>query len=1181
MSSQSNTFQPLQVEALPLTGQHLIEASAGTGKTFNITRIYLRMLIEKKLTVQQILVMTFTRDATNELRGRIRKDIQNALNNWGAFPVEDEFFNEMQNRFSIAEINPILNSALLHMDESSIFTIHGFCNRVLTEQAFLSGIEFTLKMEADTQDIELEAVRDFYRRLAKLSSDSYQTIHGKWSSPELFYKAFSNVLSDKDELTSPDINAIIDDINNDKKSCLNELRNNKDAIFAALVDSHKDASNRRDEWDTLINWLSCEEMSPMPSKAKEFLHGGRYRKAQNKALVEVTLEFKSTYDSNLNQIINGKAYNIAHEAIVEIRLKIAGVKQSQQLMNFNDLINKLEECLLTDSTKVLANAIRTQFPVALVDEFQDTDPQQYNILKSIYQDHCNELSGNAIYMIGDPKQAIYGFRGGDIFAYLKARSNADYSWVMDTNWRSSQNMITAYNRLFYGRDLPVTEDLVGNDDVFGYGINYIPVKAPANQIKVLLDGNNTAAMQLAYFPYSEEYKPSRSKKEVNTAAFRKVISHWVANEIQRLLSTNTSIGEDAIQEQDIAILVRSGAEAKEIESALTELGYASVYLSNKDNLFNSVQAQELFTVLDGILDLEDNSKMLAALSTRYLGGTSELFSQIQTSESAWEDAQQEIKELRNLWEQRGFMAMALKFVHETYLPETNDHERAMTNTIHLLELLQQASVKHKQPRQLLHFLFSQIQIGTTQQEAELRLESDENLIKIVTQHGCKGLEYPIVFIPFATKYSDPTKIGQQLLDIHQYHDENEKSFKQIGQSPLGLTLAKEEGLAESIRLLYVAITRAVHRCYVCVTPFDQSELSPLGKTLKLKELDDLEPALLALADSEPDAISLIRVDEIEFERNKNSKNSNNCSIIEPELFHGHIERNWGISSFSALTRNVRHTNTISTPERQDDSSDTLHTDIVTLATKNAKLPLRFAIKKGADTGNLLHDILERTDFSHPNYYAACKSPLLRYSHFPDNYDVSELHDWMGDVLETKLTDIADTSGFYLKDITKPDTLKEVEFYFPMNETSSSALSHALAEHREEKPSNVLLNLPNKEKLQGMMHGFIDLICQWQGKYYVVDYKSTYLGDNLNDYTQHSMSKDIRDKGYDLQYLIYTLALHRFLKQRIPDYEPETHLGGVYYLYLRGMTQGSETGVYANKVSATLIDKLDGIFSGQY
>jgi len=605
----------LNPESLPLTGCHLIEASAGTGKTFNITRIYLRLLLEKKLDVKNILVMTFTRAATEELRSRIAKEIRNALENWDQFDENDRFFASLTQQFSHKDVYPALHNALLHLDEASIFTIHSFCKRVLSQQAFNSGVAFNVQMETDTTDIELEAVRDWYRLLAKQKSsiqdkvEDYQCLVANWSTPESFRQAFREVLSSTFQVQFNTTELIIERFNKQKKETLQNLEEYKTLVFSELIDSHKQADVRSEEWNVLVHWLRTEysdgaESQEMPKTAAGVFNGTRFaRKAPEikQQLLEAFEPLKQLKADAVNielSINKAYSYQIAAQGIVVIRNKIEESKHRKKVMNYDDLINQLAQSLdSSDITKnnKLAELIRTQYPVALVDEFQDTDPNQYAILKSIYQNQNKreEKSSTALFMIGDPKQAIYAFRSGDVFTYLSARADTDHQWLMDTNWRSTTKMINAYNRLFYGVSLNHAHDQNQDQkakDIFGFNIQYTPVKSAGFADK---QNEHSAALQLIHFPFNEAFRVGRSKKEEMKQEFCSVIAHWCAGEIHQLLSgENKVVVDSSLQEQDIAILVRDKKEAAYIQDALRDAGYPSVYLSTHDNVFFSEEASD-------------------------------------------------------------------------------------------------------------------------------------------------------------------------------------------------------------------------------------------------------------------------------------------------------------------------------------------------------------------------------------------------------------------------------------------------------------------------------------------------------------------------------------------------------------------------------------------------------------
>ncbi len=1196
-----STLNTLSPETIPLSGCHLIEASAGTGKTFNITRIYLRLLLESQLDVKKILVMTFTRAATEELRGRIANEIRFALGKWNNFDKNDSFYQYLNQNFSYKEAKIVLQNALLHLDEASIFTIHSFCKRVLTQYAFSSGMDFNLQLQADTSEIELDAVRDWYRVTA-YEPHLYQQISINWSSPETFYTVFRDLLSSTTHIKINDPKQIVKDFQTQKVLALAQLRKHQTQVFAALIDSHKQSELRSQEWDILIQWLAENELdknlTPMPKEASNVFNGARFPKKDatvKEQLISLFLPLKQLKTEAIgleNKIEQAQNYQLAKQAILSIREKIIQAKKQLKVMNYDDLIYQLAERIENENAQgskhLLSKQIRGAYPVALVDEFQDTDPQQYAILKAVYYQQKT-----ALYLIGDPKQAIYAFRSGDIFTYLSARKDADESWFMDTNWRSSSNMVSAYNRLFYGADIDQEAQ-----DVFGFGIEYATIKAAGMADKSALSGESASnssksnALEFIYFPFNEIFRSGKTKKLEMKQEFCGIIAKWCASEIHRLLTNQVCIGEATLQEQDIAILVRDKREAVYIQTALAEINYASVYLSSHENVFYSEEAQELKKVLKSLLQLDDTRLMTAALATRFFGCDSMQLAEMHSnllnenaeshnaSQLSFEAYQREMLNLFELWCKRSFMSMALKLLHQHYKPAFYFHERALTNIVHLFELLQQASQQHKQPEQLYSWFCEQMESRVVSQESELRLESDANLIRIMTQHGAKGLEYPIVFIPFSTRYKDPAKFGNKSIELFKYHHSQTGELNYfIGKDKVITELYQQEAWAETIRLLYVAITRAVHRCYLCVTPFSGYEKSPLGLTLKLsslkassleQEYDDILLCALDVLDKQQIVgIHVQQVDDLSFPVTHHREVEPQHHLVAAN-FTGFIEKNWWLSSFSALSRNLRHGG-ISLPERDTHEEEVLLKE---------RLPtideLRFSLKKGATTGNLLHDILERTDFINPQWHRAMQYPLVRYNEVVDVMQQDELIAWLESCLATELQE-----GLQLNQLSWSHTLRETEFYFPMENVNPQDLNRLLIKHREQRgvtAEQISANLLGSQHLKGMMHGFIDLIFQHQGKYYLLDYKSTHLGHHFDDYKPEVLLNSIVDNFYDLQYLIYSLALHRYLSSRLADYKPAKHFGGVYYLYLRGMQPKSDTGIFYTPMDTEMLDELDTLFA---
>ena len=1262
MTQAELTLKNLDAASIALSGKHLIEASAGTGKTYNITRIYLRLLLERELTVEQILLMTFTKDATQELRGRIDTFIRLALKDWDSLCTTDAYFTELDKRIDKTRREFLLKRALLFLDEAAIFTIHGFCQRVLSQYAFTSGLPFNANMAANSSDITLQVCQDWYRSLAKSDDESFMLLASFWPTPDSFLASFSKAIGHTSALSVIDVDSIAAEFIALVRLAAQTLSANSDLFENALILVKKGAEQekRRSELSQLVHWLDSiisEELSVMAAgegKVKmpdSFFDGKRYARSAFKSELLAAFEPVKALKEQLKKIASNlnkaKAYAIVKSGIYSIRQEVIEQKQALNLLDFDDLINTLADCLsaANESANLLAQQLLSQYPVALIDEFQDTDPKQFGILQAIYYGDKAKHSNAGLFLIGDPKQAIYGFRGGDIFAYLNARRGCDHHWLMDTNWRSTPDMIAGYNQLFtYQRN----ESAAQGESVFGFGIPYLPVLAgkqtqqntqATNHSLMVNSGklvDSDKALQFIHFSAPTDDVDGSTKTDKVTQASRPMLAAWCANEIVALLCTKVT---PKVKPKDIAILVRDGAEARDIKHALEQAGLDSVFLSDRANLFHSAQAKQLLGLLKGVLLPEDERLFVAALSCGLLGFDAKKLHQLQQDELAYQTLKFTFIDYRSQWQRQGFITMAINLMHNLLDVPQHNKDRCLTNVLHLFEILQAASVRLGQGQELVHWFEQQCHAQTNDVEAELRLESDGDLIRLITQHGSKGLEYPYVFIPFSCRHKDPLKFGNKSVSYLEYHDKNGDLCLSLDGSQEAKQAMSLESYAESIRLLYVAITRAERRCYLLSCAFDDYHLSPLGQTLQLAEQESIIKPLQALKATAEHAIGIREVSldcvidspvnqviDVDNQTGLNSlaKNTQDVSNLVVSQFTGKIERDWWLSSFTALSRNIRHGG-VSNPDRDTDTGKAALTSFNTLALDAADdyaqaEQICFTLAKGAHTGNLLHDILEKTDFSAPDWQDSMAKPLSDYGELTTSannanksFTADELTAWLTQVLnapfitsDNRITqgitdDITDgtvneTFGC-LADLPSNKTLRESEFYFPMQGEGTGVLANLLTDHRNSAQRINLANskannsaksaltypvmLPSYKKLSGMMHGFIDLIFEYQGKYYLCDYKSNHLGDSYQDYQFDALLDNVEKNYYDLQYLIYSVALHRYLSQTLIDYDVNQHFGGVYYLYLRGMTTAPThlgSGVYYRAITEQELNALDALFS---
>ena len=1199
----------LDAKKISLQGRHIIEASAGTGKTFNITELYVRLLIEKSLLPSQILVMTFTKDATQEIIGRVEAKLRNLLDDISKDKPVKVFIENQDTLIQKGDENyKHLKRSLLEIDEAAIFTIHGFCKKVLSEQAFASGMEMDVSMEVDTSDILQKVVEDFFRKNINKNQTNFEYLQVyKIHTPEKFLVELGNVIRSNYEILADIFENEIKRLVKEKKQVFDNLEANKPFIFENLVKAKdkKKASIEKEqarviEWETIGDWANDNNLSLMPKEVSAFINGNRYRGREDVA--EVFEEIKDLKDKYLKikDLDEYKKQFDAAQFIKQVCLKIrqnfVKAKEQKGVLDFNDLITKL--CQSVKKSPDLVKSLQTQYPVALIDEFQDTDAEQYQILDTIYPLKNTSHSGldpeslkygdggeilkqvqddsqYLLLMIGDPKQAIYGFRGGDIFTYLKAKDSCpnNNQWSMDTNWRSTSEMIKAYNRLFYKQDYQPEEEGQIGTNIFSDGIGYKLVKASPNADKKAKDFEDKFK-PINYFYY-------QVAEDDNKSDIDQKLSLWTANEIVRLLDSKK------VAENDIAILVENGTQAKIIQQALQAKKLSSVYLSQRDNVYHSQEAREILALMEGINDLENKSMLKRALSTSLLGGkASKFLSYIdENNVLAWDEELEKAKSLRQQWHKYGFMAFIMRIIHQNFIQRTDSKERVITNILHLAELIKVAENKYKHPNQLIKWYRQQLN-STATSEGELRLESDDNLIKIITIHGSKGLEYSIVFIPFASYVS---KKKFEASDFSKYYDKNLKQIVyKIGKDESINQQVEEEVVEELMRLFYVAVTRAEHRCYIGVARYSNSEKSPLAKFLDYqKDKDWLEKIQNITANpvNQSLLINIAYMQEFSLKKLSSKNREVDYNTLKANDINNLANDNWEMLSFSKISKSK--VQNIVLEKENDESEDE------SIQKSQQKLEFRFTAPKGADMGNILHNVLEHTDFS----LGKIDDNLLQEQ--MDRYKVVAAEDfdnlkvWLeeclvasiplidtetfssNDNIQYSLFDIND-KDFCLKDIPNTKTLKEVEFYFPISNEKlyKKNIIEILAEYRNQ---TIDYDEFASQKIFGMLHGFIDLIFEHDGKLYVADYKSNYLGDTLEDYNQQVMREKNQSSFYDLQYLIYSVALDKYLRQNIQDYNYAKHFGGVYYFYLRGMKDGY--GVYRARPTLEIINKLASLFSG--
>lgn len=1194
----------LDPQTFPLHGARLIEASAGTGKTYTIANLYLRLLLghgseasrhQHSLTVDQILVVTFTEAATAELRDRIRSKIHETRLAFARGVSKDPFIQTlMADTSDHTDATTILLQAEQQMDEAAIYTIHGFCQRMLTQNAFESGSRFNNEFISDEEPLKQQVVADYWRRnFYQLPSKVVTAIHGLYKHPDEIYKLIKSWITGPDIEIKPDVSKSDLPVKlNERMAAIADIKKQWLSIAGELGDMIRPAfkSQHLDGWlEQVGTWAAKDTVSLSYPKALPHFTQSALIKKTNKGKTPPEHPLFEAIEAFLENPTDEKA-ELGADAIMQCKKALAANKQKQQVLSFDDLLSQLAHAIEHDDEEILSHRIRSLFPVAMIDEFQDTDPLQYQIFQSLYLN--NPECG--WFMIGDPKQAIYGFRGADIFTYIEARQAVNSHFTLSVNWRSSQAMVCSANQVFASADKPF---------IYDSDIPFHPVDAnpSADKMHWYVAGQKQPAMRYWFANDSDSDtngdNENHSGKPLSMGAYETMMADATAREISRLLTASqngdayfeSKGSTKPIQGSDIAILVRKGKQAQLVKQALAKQGIASVYLSNKESVFKTTVAKALATILTGVLAPDDHSLLRAAVATTLMGLDAHGLDQLNHDENQWDSVVTEFRDYQYHWRKRGILPMIRHLMSQRQIAERllqqPQGEADVTHLMHLSELLQQASLDIDSQHGLLRWLNDAIEhahtYGTGNDDQIQRLESERNLVQIITIHKSKGLEYDLVFVPFA--------MGFTRQKTAKYYDKISKTTcLDLTLDKAHLQYAEEERLAEDLRLLYVAVTRAVYGCYMGVGAIkdgnfkaSQSHLSALGYALQKGQMcttEELKAALTAWTDDNPHAVisPLPSVDIPAYQIQDAGP-----ITLSANTMNRAIDGNWRMTSYSGIIRqdpsHQSHHSAFNQPmdllTLDTDSADDDITDTATAVSDDDQYTI-FQFPKGARPGTFLHTLFEEVIFTEPAnspHNTQVIKTLMETEQYEDAW-LPVLQQLMDTVLATPL----DGKALKLNQKTSQQCLVEMEFLLPIKVLQADALNQVVMTHDALSAQAGALGF---ETVKGMLKGFIDLIFEDGGRYYVLDWKSNYLGDNVSCYHQNALANAMADHRYDLQYQIYALALHRFLRSRLPDYQYDVHFGGVYYLFLRGMDGNSQNGIFYTKPSEAFLMALDALIDG--
>ena len=1218
--------QSLNPIAFPLWGSRLIEASAGTGKTWTIAALYLRLVLGhgednafvRPLRPAEILVMTFTRAATRELSDRIRARLLEAAQCFrgeAPIPAHDSFLAELLAAYpegaARSDAAWRLAMAAEGMDDAAVHTIDAWCQRMLREHAFDSGCLFDEELNADERAVQTEAAQDYWRQQCyPLRGDMLDAVLGVWSNVDALVGDMRSLA----EQTLP-----VGAGDGTLADCVQRGQQARCSAVAALKVGWVQRAQDMQQWldnetaPKVCDWnrtqlkpanytkwlqqLAAWAYSPEPDllaltkPAQARLSPEGLLEARKDGAPDIALpaHFQAFADLlTAQQALPDTAVALRLHAAASVQARMAQLKQQTGSFGFADMLQRLDQALAGPNGVRLRARMAEQYPVALIDEFQDTSPLQYRLFDQLYRTADNDRE-TALLLIGDPKQSIYGFRGADIYSYLAARrATAGRHYVLGTNHRSTQALVNAVNHGFASAEARAGEGafLFRTDEQADNPLPFVPVQARGRAEQFQSADGPVPALTLTH---DLELRSGEQHRRLFAALCAERIATWL-NDAQAGFA---QAGEplQRLRPADIAVLVRDGREAQAVRRELRRRGVASVYLSDKESVFASDEAQDLLHWLHAVAAPQDVRRVRAGLATRTVGLSLQELARLVSDDEALDARSEQLRALHAVWQTQGVLTMLRQSLHQLDLAARwladPGGERRLTNFLHLAELLAAASAQLEGEQALIRWLVLQIQSGgTSGDEQVVRLESDADLVKVVTVHKSKGLEYPVVCLPFACSFRAVVRKHTGFLNLA---DATGERTLHLQLSEEALAQADHERLREDLRLLYVALTRARHALWLgfaalkvgngtqCST--HRSAAGSLVGGADARGAADWLAPLQALAKDQPDmdlqATSYTRPREVP--RTLLALRKVPAPLHEQLPYTADFERHWGIGSFSQLVRGVGQSASASTAlharrmAEDERALDGVDAAVLLLAPASAA-PVQpwHRFTRGAVSGNFLHDQLEwlaGEGFALDADSALAERLRRRCERAGRAEEADVVLQWLAAVVRTPLPGV----GVPLQGLAT--VLPEMEFWLPAGRLQSNEVDALCCQHL--LPGQARAPLPERA-LHGMLMGFADLVFEHGGRYWVLDYKSNHLGDDSSAYHAGALAQAMAAHRYDVQAALYLLALHRLLRQRLgAQYDPAQQLGGALYFFLRGI-DGPEQGVYTVAPPLALLDALDAL-----
>jgi len=1180
-------------DEIDITRHMLIEASAGTGKTYTIENLVVRFLEERNdLTIDNLLVVTFTEKATSELKQRIREKIQQRLEELSAVPAAGR-----------------LQGALEAFDTAPVFTIHGFCQNVLSDYAFENRTLFQNELVDDRPLFDSQLREQMRAGWRQRHGDDLADMLDLLDLPRSAASFMENVLQVAGSLYRPESgDVLLPDVDETsfadlRKSIENSVLRLREAVGDGFSDDfvrlNFHAGARKSVLAKIVTpleeWLA--QVQPhrleLPAMVELMDRIGGVR-SQGRSGIDCLVPDKWTRKGEnlrdcpqlpavvaalreLAAVLPAAVHFLAAETVRQLQADVAALKESRGWISYGDMLTRVHRALSADRQGRLLHNLRKRYRVAFVDEFQDTDPVQWRIFRKIFLSPDVDADG-ILCLIGDPKQAIYSFRGADVYAYLAAREEMHRLaargraglYSLATNWRSEADLVDCFNRLFAAPGWFKADDGTKSLDIIYRDALAAPTGA--RSLELSRDTCPRPCLTVVDLGHNASLRDAREQ-----------MAALVADEIDRLLNSADmrmvarNGTERPLDAGDIGILVRSSSDVPPLEAALSRGGIPYTYYK-KPGLFACEEAESLALVLRAVYDPADTSTVKKALLTPFFDLKTGLV-------NTWEELPPDHVILRLIaaWNglavQRNWSRLFQSLMEDSGLicrrSKDAGWDRMQTNYQQIVESLQTEAYRRSLDFRGLCALLDGWRRQGGGEDADIhQIETEARKVQVMTIHVSKGLEFPVVFLAGGfTRHA-----GRAHRTVYHRVDDEGRTVTRVidltGKS--GAEQQSAEDREEEKRLFYVALTRARFKLYVPYMPFE-GEQAWVGSVSRL-----LAPALQATVAGGDVSEKVLWLDPQRkfggwekplgkrMEAGKENFLLTDGGVPLPAFpdLADHRSRKPRMNSFSSIHAATEGTGTggFQGPGEEVREDDESIVDGTAVPVGDDRM-----LPGGTRTGNLLHAILENIDFQAVARLTGGRiegavhliedgktAELIRENMqaygMPAQFDREVCHLVAGALL-SPLPGI--DGGFRMADLTPQVRRHEVEFLYPVSVPSESDAAVPGCRLQYGKG--------------GFIRGFVDLVFRWREKYYIADWKSNYIESG---YHREALESKMKQSDYHLQYMIYTVAVCRWLKASMGDrFEPRRDFGGVLYLFLRGLPEGE--GIYfVPGEPLTNIDRLE-------